>query len=435
MNLSETKAPFLYRLSGIICETQQIDQQTLLQARKVIGDTVGTAFSGVKTQAFLTAFSSKTVLFGVGEFPIWGTGETANISAAIFYNTLSISSTDFDEGHRSAVGHPASLVVPAAILLGQLYQKPFSEVLKAVIIGYEIGTRFSRSRQQKKINSYSTGRWGAIATAATAAYLLDLNPEQAIHALSNAAVLSPAMLGGSTDVSTGSMSKEGVAWAAQSGLQSAFMAKNGFLGPYLFVDEVDDYDNNKLVEKLGESWLINSNYFKPFACCRWLHPALQASVLLKKEQHFSMIDIEKIEVEIFSRALNLISSEYPINTVQAQFHLPYVLACSLIYDQVLPDYFRKNFLSDKTIKTLINKVKIKPNANYTDRFPQELQSSVTILLKNKKSIFKEIITAPWDFGNHPTADQLMKKFILQTGEDYQSVWNQIMNQNDSVLIF
>jgi 2-methylcitrate dehydratase PrpD len=236
------KAPLLAEIAKFIVTVNGIDSATLHQAKRVVADTIGVAFSGVKTDAFQMAQKSDEQLFGEGDYKIWNTDQASTLLGATFYNALSVSSTDFDEGHRKAVGHPASLIVPVAMALGKYQKKSFDEILKAVVIGYEIGTRFSHSRIAEKISTYSTGRWGAIASAATAAFLLELSVEKTMHALSLASVLSPAMLGGSTDVSTGSMSKEGVAWAAQSGLQSALLAKNGFIGIYLFLDEHDDYN-------------------------------------------------------------------------------------------------------------------------------------------------------------------------------------------------
>jgi 2-methylcitrate dehydratase PrpD len=325
MNSISQKAPVLSKIADFISDPDNFDDETIHQARRVIADTMGVAFSGVRTSAFEIAIESLPHLFGEGKSRIWATDKDSTLLGAVFYNALSVSATDFDEGHRKAVGHPASLVVPVAVVLGEHLNKSFSEVIKAVITGYEAGTRFSDARVKEKITTYSSGRWGAIASAATAAYLLDLNTEKTMHALSLASVLSPAMLGGSTDVSTGSMAKEGVAWAAQNGLQSALLAQKGFVGPYLFVDEHDDFERQTLLEGLGKSWLINSNYFKPYSCCRWLHTAISAAIGLKAVHRIDVADIERIEVSVFERALQLISSRYPQNPVQAQFHLPYVV--------------------------------------------------------------------------------------------------------------
>lgn len=389
---------------------------------------MGTAHSGVRTSAFQIALKNKNELFGSGNCEIWGIDESSVLSGAIFYNALAISSTDFDEGHRKAVGHPASLIVPTALVLGNSLGLPFPEIQKAVIIGYGISTRFSHARYKEKITSYATGRGGAIGTAATAAYLLNLDVAQIMHALSNAAVLSPTMLGGTTDVRIGAMSKEGVAWATLSGLQSALLAKNGFVGPFLFVDEHDDYDKEKLVETWGESWLITSNYFKPYACCRWLHSAIDAGLNIIREHQITPDEIDKIEVNIFERALKLIGNQYPENFVQAQFHLPYSLACALIYDNITPAYFSVDYLNKTKIRALIDKIKIKADPHYTTLFPEELPSKVVIILKDGKSYSNEVLSAPWNAGSHPSDEELYQKFSKQVDEKSESLWNHIFSK-------
>jgi 2-methylcitrate dehydratase PrpD len=331
------------------------------------------------------------------------------------------------------VGHPASLVVPTAMVLGEFLKTPFPEILQAIIVGYEIGTRFSYARIPSKIATYSTGRWGAIATAATAALLLKLNREQTIHALSNAAVLSPAMLGGSTDVSTGSMSKEGVAWAAQAGLQSAIMAKDGFSGPYLFVDEVDDYDKEKLLEGLGHSWLINSNYFKPYACCRWLHSPIEATLKIKEKFEFDLSEIEQIKVRIFQRAIDLVGNKYPENTVQAQFHLPFVVAVALVYGRVVPSFFGEGYLQNKETRRLIDKTVLMPSGEYSKAFPEKLPSSVKIVCKDGRTLSKEILTAPWDADCQPTDDELKAKFLEQTTAQGEVLWDRFFHSEKPLM--
>ncbi len=164
-------APILYQLSeAIVNKNRTYDLPTVHQAARVIADTMGTAYSGVKTQAFQRAFESRELLFGDGEINVVGTNEKTSLGGAVYFNTLAISSTDYDEGHRKAVGHPASMIVPVAIILGEHLKASKIEIFRSVIIGYEIATRFSNARIKEKITTYSSGRWGAIGTAATASY-------------------------------------------------------------------------------------------------------------------------------------------------------------------------------------------------------------------------------------------------------------------------
>ena len=423
----KTRAPFLYKIAQFITKTKQIkfSAEIIHQTNRVIADTIGTAYSGIKTIAFQIALKNKSELFGKGESEIWGTDEKSVLTGAVFYNALAISLTDFDEGHRTAVGHPASLVVPTALSLGEHLGSPFSEIQKAIIIGYEIETRFSSARNTEKITTYSSGRWGAIGSAATAVYLLGLDIPQIMYALSNAAVLSPTMLGGTTDVNTGAMSKEGVAWATLSGLHSALLARDNFIGPFLFVDSHDDYVQEKLVANLGETWHISRNYFKPYACCRWLHSAISAGENIINSHEIKPAEIEEIEVHIFERALKLIGEKYPENFVHAQFHIPYSLACALLYNEVIPACFSAKYLENPEIRSLIDKIKIKADPNYTAVFPAQLPSRVKITLKNGQSYSHEVLTAPWSADSPPSDEALYQKFSRQVGGKSRELWEKI----------
>jgi len=422
------QAPVLDQIVSVIVNKNIVfDSFTMHQSARIVADTIGTAYSGVATEPFQTSIKSITELFGAGNHKIIGSDYTSSLTGAIFYSALAISSTDYDEGHRKAVGHPASMVVPVALLLGNHLESSRSEILKAVIIGYEIATRFSNARVKEKITSYSSGRWGAIGAAATASYLLGLTAEQTINALSNAAILSPTMIGGTTDVSTGSMSKEGVAWAVQSGLQSTLFSMNGFVGPYLFVDDHDDYKQEILLEGLGKPWLINSNYFKPYSCCRWLHGAIAALLVVKKENDIKSDEIDSIEINIFERAIGLIGNSYPENNVQAQFHLPYCIAIAFLYSEVTPKYFTSKYIYDAEIHKLIDKIDLIVDKGYTKMFPGKLPSLVKVNTTCERQFTKEMISAPWDADNPPSDELLFQKFISQTGEKGIKVWNQLFD--------
>jgi len=424
-NMIKTKAPLLNKISAFIHDLHNVklDSETLHHASLVVADTYGTAFSGIQTDAFRTAVESIELLFGEDDFAVWGTENKTSLLGAIFYNALAISSTDFDEGHRKAVGHPASAVVPVAIVLGKYLNSSQEDILKSVVAGYEVGTRFSMARVKEKITTYSTGRWAAMASATTAAYLLDLKPDEISHAISNAAVLSPAMLGGTTDVSTGSMSKEGVAWAVQSGVQSALIATDDFSGPYLFVDDHDDYNTDILLSGFGDSWLINSNYFKPYACCRWLHSGIRAAEEIRKTPGFEFNDIDEIKIFTFSRAIDLMDEKYPDNTVKAQFHYSFVVALMLLNGRLSPEYFQKEHLKDSSVLELIDKIKVEEDKNYSNAFPENLPSRVEIRYSKTNLITKEILIAPWEFGSHPDASELKQKFELQTKKFNHTIWD------------
>ena len=254
-----------------------------------------------------------------------------------------------------------------------------------------------------------------------------------MHALSLAAVLSPAMLGGSIDVSTGSMAKEGVPWAAYTGTQSSYLAKSGFIGPYLFVDEHDGFDTGQLTNGLGGNWLITSNYFKPYSCCRWLHTAIREAIELKEEFDLKAENINSVKVEVFGRAISLAESKYPENPVQAQFHLPYVVACALTYGKVLPKHFTMESIADPEIRFLIDKISLIEKNDYTAKFPKSILSMVHIETMDGEKMTREIAVSPWDTSLPPSDEELRTKFIEQVPGNGPQLWESILAKDFSRL--
>jgi hypothetical protein len=52
------------------------------------------------------------------------------------------------------------------------------------------------------------------------------------------------------------------------------LAESGYGGPLDILDHIDHFNAAKILDGLGETWAIAQTYFKPYACCRWLHAPL-----------------------------------------------------------------------------------------------------------------------------------------------------------------
>ena len=57
---------------------------------------------------------------------------------AAFLNGIAGHVCELDDGHRTAIGHPGSIAVPTALALGEHLNASGADVLKAVILGYEV---------------------------------------------------------------------------------------------------------------------------------------------------------------------------------------------------------------------------------------------------------------------------------------------------------
>ncbi len=241
-----------------------------------------------------------------------------------FCNVTAASALDIDDGNRAARGHPGACVIPAALLIAGQTGATGRELISAIICGYDVGARIAASQTTDGIRTRQSGRWAAFASAATAGRLLQLEPVRLSHALAISGVMAPNQLAnGSSGYSrlTGNDVKEGIAWSSLLGITAAHLAAAGFTGPEDLLDHPDYYDGSRILGGLGRHWEIADTYFKPYACCRYIHPALDAYSELAADT-IGPDDIIEVEVQTFAWALKLANKVSPESLVDMQYSLP-----------------------------------------------------------------------------------------------------------------
>jgi len=421
------QAPILYEVSRQIACVRDIalPEKTVHKAKRVLLDTVGVGLFGSGTDLYDIASRASLSEYAPGKCRVWGHERSLGAEGAVFFNSLAASALDYDDGHVAAAGHPASLVVPTAMAVGREAGSGFNHLLKAITVGYEIGTRFSAARDFSRVDTFSSGRWGALASTASAAVLLDLSEEQIMHALSLSALLSPVMTGGHMDVSTGSMAKEGVAWAAKTGVHAARLAGKGFTGPYLFLDEPEEYAQETLLSGFGERWHIESNYHKPYACCRWIHPAIDACLELKRGKGISFERIQSVEIETFSRIIDLAQTRSPRNPPQAQFNLPFCVAAALYHDVLTPDCLEGGNLNRAEVLALAATISMKASKEFDEAFPATTPCRVTIRTSDGAFVSDVFCRPKWGADDPATDEEVYRKFRRLTGGAGDRSWHPV----------
>src|SRR6478736_6136447 len=85
-----------------------------------------------------------------------------------------------------------------------------------------------------------------------------------------------------------------IGWGSFMGMSAALLAEAGFTG--LRSQGLDAFD----VASLGRDWQLLNVYVKPYPCCRWSQPALDAAVAL----HPLLVDrgISAVEIHTFAAA-------------------------------------------------------------------------------------------------------------------------------------
>jgi 2-methylcitrate dehydratase PrpD len=170
-----------------------------------------------------------------------------------------------------------------------------ADLLNAFILGVEIECRIGNavSPGHYRRGWHITATCGVFGAAAAAGKLLGLDARRLVWALGNASAQSSGLV-----ETLGSMAKSiGVGNAARNGLFSALLAERGFAGPdhplegprgFIAVMS-DGCDPAPLTERLGSSWEILRNTYKPYPCGVVLNPVIDA-VLELRERHSLQAD-------------------------------------------------------------------------------------------------------------------------------------------------
>ncbi|MFZ9905965.1 MAG: MmgE/PrpD family protein, partial [Steroidobacteraceae bacterium] len=122
----------------------QIDQSTLQTVdsslRCLVLDTVACAVAGLRTPE-VSSFERLRGVSSPGAILFPGGQQMLSPSAAASVGAMAACWFEFCEGHERAHGRPGLHVVPLTLALGVALNKSYGEVLRATLIGYEIGAR------------------------------------------------------------------------------------------------------------------------------------------------------------------------------------------------------------------------------------------------------------------------------------------------------
>jgi 2-methylcitrate dehydratase len=122
---------------------------------------------------------------------------------------------------------------------------------------------------------------------------------------------------------------------------------------------------------------------------------LEGVLELKREYALSGKEVARVDVEIFDVAYHIIGGgEEGDKTLvrtkeEADHSLPYLVAVALLDGQVMPEQYQPDRIRNQDIQSLLRRVAIKPSADYSERFPDEMPCRITLTLRDGRRVVKE----------------------------------------------
>ncbi len=387
-----------------------LPQKIRHQSKRCLLDTLGAMIAGHRTPVGDLIASFARTQFPGNESTILIKGGKVSASGAALVNGFANNALDIDDGYRPTMGHPGACILPVALAAGEISKNiSGKQFLTSLVIGYEVGTRAGLIRHATYETYHSSGSWGAIAGAAVAGKLMGFDREKLVNALGAAeyhAPIAPMM----KCIDVPGMGKDSIGWGCMVAMMSAMMADRGFTGINPIFDDCPPDKSGEWVESIGKYWEIMNLYFKPYSACRWAQPGVDGALKIMARNTLDVKDIKEIKVFTFKESAAL-SQQYPENTEQAQYNIPFPIAAAILDGEVGPAQTLPPRLFDPDIRQLMDKITITARERFQKKFPQSAESEVEITTRDGQRFLSGEISARWDAHSAPSDRELEDKFI------------------------
>lgn len=380
-------------------------QDTRQTISLLILDLIGATAAGLNSPLARAARQSALDAYGDGQAGIWLTGERSSVVGAAMANSAAASALDIDDGHRGAAGHAGAGVIPAALSVAQSVGASDKQTMDAIALGYEVALRVASSRPTAAIETYASGRWVGYGAAAAACRLLGLNTAQTAHALAIAGSEGPIVFPTGTSKFQGSTVKEGIPPAVVAGVTAAYRARAGATGPVDLLDNSQRYSRELLLGNLGTTWEVQKCYLKPYACCRYMHAAIDAILAMRDIGR----EIRKLRIETFPQALRLANERAPHSLEGGQYSFYFSCALAALHGRESLQPVQLERLADARVLDLAARIELDVSQDFASSFPTGTPARV--FMDQGYGLEELIVLHPLgDVANPMSGDQVAEKF-------------------------
>jgi len=373
-----------------------IPETVLDRAKRALLDYIAVTIAGAKAnEGKLVDYFSKECP-EPGKSTLIGMAKKTNLKEAVFLNGLSAHALDLDDGTNTGIIHLGSPIFSVLMPLAEKHHISLEKMLRAAIIGYEtsFGMAVSIQPKHKMMGYHATGTCGVLGIAVAVAYMLDFSRAELRNAFAIAAVSASGMLKVLDDGSE--LKPYNVAKSALLGLIATQMAKAGFVGHHDVLGGDRGYlkmmtGSNQLSlcePLLNGTYAIEKSYTKPYAACRYCHPAIEASIKLGNSVNVG--EIGDITVRTYDLAVRGHDHSDIKGIGSAKMSIPYGVAVGLLKGKAGLLEYDEEHVRDEAILGLTQRVHVQGDAVFSAQFPKMQTAKVTITLKNGTEVDEQV---------------------------------------------
>lgn len=352
---------------------------------------------------------------------IAGTPLKAKLRAAAFLNGTLSHLAEYDDIYRDGAYHPASPTISPAFALAEVRGLGRDALLKAITVGYEVSTRIAAAVQPSHYKYFhTTGTAGVFGAAAACAALLQVNTDEATHAMATAGTFASGLQQAfRSDAMTKPMHG---GHAAEVGLSAALAAEAGMTGTADLLEGEAGFgaamsDGARWSEALvglGTDFNITRMTFKNHGCCGHTFPAIDGAAALQALHNMAPESIKAIRIGAYKAGVDVCAYRRPQSAFEAKFSLSYTVAARLVLGRVREEAFMPAALTNAAIAALEDKISVHLDEGCTRTFPKQRSCNIEIELVSGEIFKRHQATRHGDPDDPLTDDELLDKFMELT---------------------
>ena len=385
------------------------------EAHRTFANWVGCAIGPSTHETVVAALGAVMELAPARQASLLGRRERVDIANAALLNGISSHTFDFDDTHLKTIIHPAGPVASAVLSLGEHLGISGRALIDALVVGIEVSCRVGNAIYPDHYDRgwHITGTTGMLGSAAACARLLQLDAARAQMALGIAAS-QPIGLREQFGTMTKPFHPGG---AAKAGLMSALMAKHGYTASKRALEAPrglmqvfsDKTEWSEITDRLGDTWEIALNTYKPFACGIVIHPSIDGCIQLRDQYRLKPEDIRQVTVKVHPLVLELTGKKTPATGLEGKFSVYHSCAAGLIYGRAGEHEYTDAVVNAAAVTALRSKV-----TAIVDSAMSEAAADIRIETTDGRTLQVFVEHAVGSVQRPMTEAQLKAKFIGQS---------------------
>ena len=373
-----------------------LDDEVRYYARRHLLDTVGVMIAGAPGDVATNAEAMlAAVRAGSGRIPVPGRLKRHDLLDAAFLGGTAAHGIELDDGYRVGSAHCGCTVVPAALSVG--YERGISgtQLIEAVVAGYEVAICLARAcaPDLRQRGFHPTSAVGPFGAAVATAKLRGLNASQIADALGIAASAAAglfAFVNGGADIK-----RLHAGHASREGLQAALLAALGVQGPPNVIEARDGFmqafafgrsDRARAIALPPDAAFgITDCYIKPYACCRHIQPAVEALFGLLNDENIAADEIKHVDVETYRIAAEHAHTGWD-DYASAQLSFPYLMGVAARFRGIKVHHFNAETRSDPAFGEFAKRLTITAPPEIDGLYPRLRPARVTVTTPRGKFV-------------------------------------------------